>query len=232
MTGRSKTPPKGEVRPSGTKRPKAKERRSARKAAQPEAAEPSMAEKLAPLPEAEPEVRAMLDRAIGSALIGPETVWTGFDAPENNSGSTQKVVDTAAASGVSSVHEMTKDGNDNPTTAAAQPGTDGETKMTLTKKGLSKNGRNVFYAGALVALRIPLTAFPDKNPPETIEVADGVFAPAKQPKAKMTAEERKAARAAQPKLTLAQRIERREQALARDREKLAKQAAGGDQPQL
>lgn len=97
--------------------------------------------------------------------------------------------------------------------------------MTLTLKGLSKNGKAAFYGGAAVTLRLSLAAFPNKTPPTTIEVADGVFSAAKAPKVKMTIEERKAARAAAPKLTLAEKIARREAALAKDKEKLAKESA-------
>ena len=113
-----------------------------------------------------------------------------------------------------------------PQSPITAPETEQKT-MTLTYKNLSKNGKNAFYAGAAVALRIPLTAFVDKVAPQTIEVAGGVFAPAKQPKAKLTKEERaaqaaqkKAERANQPKPTLAEKIARREAQLAKDKAKL------------
>ncbi len=106
----------------------------------------------------------------------------------------QKVIDAGCAPIVVSVQSPTKTTNFQEVR-----------KMTLTLKGLSKNGENAFYAGARVALRIRVGAFPDKVAPSTIEVADGVFAPGKQPKVKLTAEERKALRAAKPKPTLAER---------------------------
>ena len=93
--------------------------------------------------------------------------------------------------------------------------------MTLTYKGLSKNGRNAFYTGTFVPLRFPLSVFPDKQAPQTIEVADGAFAPARQPKQRLTKEER----AALPKPTLAERIAKREAQLAKDKAKLAAQGA-------
>jgi hypothetical protein len=99
-----------------------------------------------------------------------------------------------------------------------------EKTMTLTFKNLSKNGKTAFYSGAATVLRLALTAFPDKNYPASFEVADGVFAPAKVAKVAMTPEEKaaaKAARAALPKPTLAERVERRRAALARDEAKLA-----------
>ena len=105
--------------------------------------------------------------------------------------------------------------------------------MILTLKGLSKNGKNAFYAGAANVLRIALASFPDKTAPEMFEVADGVFAPAKAPRtprAKMTEAEKEAAKQARknaPKPTLAERA-----AKAKERaDKLAAQAAA-EQPSL
>lgn len=146
------------------------------------------------------------------AGIGSKKGWRG----------TQKVVDSGGAGEVESTQSHG---------AATETKVNQEQTMTLTFKSLSKNGRNAFYSGAAVAIRIPLTAFPNKTAPQSIEVADGAFAPAKQPKPKMTAEERKAARAAKPKPTLAEQAER-----ARIRaEKLAakaKAAEAGNDPQL
>lgn len=96
--------------------------------------------------------------------------------------------------------------------------------MTLSLKGLDKRGRNAIYTGSAVALRIPVGAFPEKTAPASIDVADGIFAGPKAPKAQMTAEERKAARAAQPKLTLAEKVAKAEERAAKLREKLAKAA--------
>jgi len=135
---------------------------------------------------------------------------------------TQKVVDTAAADEVKLDQPQ---GEATETQASRSTNT-----MNLSFKSLSKNGKNAFYSGAAVAIRIPLSAFPDKQAPASIEVADGAFAPAKEPKVKMTAEERKTARANKPKPTLAELAKR-----AQDRaDKLAaKLAAGeGDAPQL
>lgn len=103
-----------------------------------------------------------------------------------------------------------------------------ETVMQLTLVGHSKNGRAAFYAGAAQRLRISVGAFPNKTAPTTIEVADGAFAPARQPKAKLTKEER----AALPKPTLAEKIAKREAALAALKAKAEKEAAAANQPQL
>ena len=84
--------------------------------------------------------------------------------------------------------------------------------MTLTLKTLSKNGKQAYYSGAAQIARFPLGIFPGKTAPQTIEVADGVFAVAavKVPKVKLTKEER----AALPKPTFAELIERRRKSLA------------------
>lgn len=95
--------------------------------------------------------------------------------------------------------------------------------MTLTLKGLSKNGKRAIYGGAASSFQVPLGAFPNKTAPQTWEVADGVFAePAvKVAKAKLTKEER----AALPKPTLAEKIEQRRKALAALEAQLAADAA-------
>lgn len=93
--------------------------------------------------------------------------------------------------------------------------------MILTLKDLTKNGKSATYSGALFPIRFRLTVFPNRTAPATIEVADGAFAPAREKKAKLTKEER----AALPKPTLAEKIARREAALARDKAKLAAETA-------
>lgn len=142
---------------------------------------------------------------------------------------TQKVVDTTPASEVSSVQQNKNEMETTTETATnSQPEVPAKTEkktMTLTFKNISKNGRNAFYTGTATPIRIPLSAFPGKQAPPSFEVSDGVFAPAKEAKVKMTAEERKAANAAKPKPTLAERIAKREQNLARDKAKLAAQGA-------
>lgn len=97
--------------------------------------------------------------------------------------------------------------------------------VNLVLKGLDKRGRNAIYTGAAVSIRIPVAAFPNKTAVASIEIADGSLAGPKEKKAPMTAEERKAARAAQPKLTLAEKVARAEERAAKLREKLAAAAA-------
>lgn len=86
---------------------------------------------------------------------------------------------------------------------------------TLTKDKLSKRGNAVIYSGLRAKIRVPPSIFTDpKNPPATFEVS-GEFAGPREAKPKLTAEERKAARAAKPKPTLAELIAKREAALAK-----------------
>lgn len=98
--------------------------------------------------------------------------------------------------------------------------------MTLTLKGYNKKGNAAIYSGLRATIRVALINFPDKQAPTSIELPDGVFAaPAvKQPKVKLTAEERAAARAAKPKPTAAERVARMEARLAKERAKLEAEA--------
>ena len=102
--------------------------------------------------------------------------------------------------------------------------TSGEKKMeqrTLSFTKLSKSGAYAIYAGLRAKVRIPVTVFPESKPVPSF-TATGEFAGARTKKPPMTAEERRAWRASQPKLTLAQKIEKEEKRLAKLR---AKQAA-------
>ena len=97
---------------------------------------------------------------------------------------------------------------------------------TLTLKGLNRRGTQAIYGGLRTAVRFPLAAFENKTAPTNIEI-EGAFAAAKVAgarRAKMTPEEKEAAKLARknaPKPTLAERIAKREEALARDKAKLA-----------
>lgn len=94
-----------------------------------------------------------------------------------------------------------------------------EKVMQLTLKGLNAKRTTAIYSGTLGSVRIGLAAFPGKSAPESIEVADGVFAvkTPKAPKVKLTKEER----AALPKPTEAERIAKMEERLAKAKAKLA-----------
>lgn len=87
--------------------------------------------------------------------------------------------------------------------------------MILTFKALSKNAKAAMFTGAARQIRINVDAFPDGQPPATIEVADGIFAGA------LSAEQRKAAKKDKPKPTLAERVKKEEARLARLHAKLA-----------
>lgn len=91
--------------------------------------------------------------------------------------------------------------------------------MTLTLKGLTKNGKAALYTGAAAVIRLALAVFPDRQAPNSLDVPEGTFAAAKTPKRLLTKEERKML----PKPTLAEKIARREALLARDKAKLAEQ---------
>ncbi len=88
--------------------------------------------------------------------------------------------------------------------------------MVLSFKQYTKNGKAAIFTGAATQVRIGVKAFADGQAPAEFEVADGVFAPAK---AKLSAEERKAARANKPKPTLAERLKKQEERTARLRAK-------------
>lgn len=94
----------------------------------------------------------------------------------------------------------------------------GTTTMQLKFKNISRNGKTAFYTGARLVLRFPVDAFVNKQPTETLEVQDGVLA---GPKAKLSAEERKAQRKAAPKQTDAEKAEALRKRLARLESKLA-----------
>jgi hypothetical protein len=96
--------------------------------------------------------------------------------------------------------------------------------MTLTLVGTSKNGKRAFYTGASHRQNYAVEGFVGEVAPKSFEVPDGVFTPGKQPKAKLTKEER----AALPKPTLAEKIAKREAALAA----LKAKAAAEEQPSL
>lgn len=101
--------------------------------------------------------------------------------------------------------------------------------MTLTFKSLSKNGKAAMYSGAVTPIRLSLAAFPDKQYPQEIVIADGVFAGPKVAKVKLTKEERAAQRAAAPRPTEAERIA---QAEARLEKRKAKLVASGQEASL
>ena len=150
---------------------------------------------------------------------------------EKTSGTTEKVVDTSVASQVSSSHQSAAT---HEAPAASQSTNDtrsthhmGEAQsITLTKSTKPRKSSSVVYMGEGLrgGLRISKTAFIDGVAPDTFVVSSDVFAPVKT-KIVETKEQRKARLAALPRLTLAEKIAKREEALARDKKKLEAQQA-------
>jgi len=99
-----------------------------------------------------------------------------------------------------------------------------------------KNSRIAVFdiEGRKTSVAIPKSMFVDGVVPESLDLnAAGEFAPVPTPRVPETPEERKARLAALPKLTLAEKIERREKQIAAMKAKLAASQAAptGDQPQ-
>lgn len=101
--------------------------------------------------------------------------------------------------------------------------------MNLTLKGISKDGKKAVYQGAAVLIPVSIAAFSNRTAPQSFDVADGVFEGPKAPKAKLTPEERKAARASKPALTLAEKIAKREEQIAKMKAKLDAQSTADAQ---
>lgn len=91
-----------------------------------------------------------------------------------------------------------------------------------TKARKTKWNFNVYGAtGYRGSVRISNAYFEGGKAPDTLVVTNDAFGGPKAIAAKMTKEERAAARKAAPKLTLAEKIAKREKALERDKAKLA-----------
>lgn len=97
--------------------------------------------------------------------------------------------------------------------------------LTLTLKGLDKSGRNAIYLGAAIALRLGVSAFPEKTPPATIQV-EGLAGP-KAKRQPLTPEQKEAARLARknaPKPTAAEALALHQKRSAAREARLVKQA--------
>lgn len=226
--GVSRTPPSSEAKPLGTP---AKRSHTA-KAKQQLANKPAVPLVVADDP---PSVAAVADTstvatsgvessAAGVQSAGIETTQTTDSTAENISSSSEKTLDTSTASDVDSNADM-----------AITPSTQSRStqmNQTLTLKSINKKGTAAIFNGLNSTVRIGLGAFTDKKAPQTVEIV-GEFAPASARASKIveTKEERKARLAALPKLTLAQKIEKRELSLQKMRDKAAKQASAGAQTQ-
>lgn len=219
MAGRSKTPPKGDVRPLGTKKTKTK---------------PASKAPWAALPDAEPEARAMLDAAIDGTFSTGLSDEPPPPAPENTFAATEKPGCNAATPALQSQQQNAPDGalQQPPATPAFQPEGAQElstmASITLKRSDKTRRSTNIVYTSDAIkgSVRFSKTAFAKGEPPAelTVEIADGVLAAPGSSRATMTPEERKAARAAQPKKTIAEQIAAAEKRAAALKAKLAKQA--------
>ena len=149
--------------------------------------------------------------------VQEEVHVTEAPSVEKNEADAKKDLQSATADG----RLETSETNQPVTPATQEKKTMEPVAKTMTFTKLSKSGAYAIYSGLRAKIRIAATNFPDpKNPPATWQ-AIGEFAGPREKKAPMTAEERKAARAAAPKLGLAEKA-----AKAKARwEKLQAQAA-------
>lgn len=152
--------------------------------------------------------KALLD-AMPKAVKTPKKV-KGNASPiaENlSSDSAEKVVDSKNTAPVSSLSVAT---NTAGTAAHIEKDTKTMASISLTKDTKARKSSSVIFTGAglVGSMKLTKSAFPNGVAPNTLvfTIEDGVLAAPKQPKAKMTAEERKAARANAPKLSAAEKL--------------------------
>lgn len=113
------------------------------------------------------------------------------------------------------------------THGVASPPETKEHTMLLHLKTLTRNAKAAIFGNARTTIRIPLVNFADNTAPAELLIDDAVLAKVvKTPRVARTPEEKEAARLARknaPRPTLAEKIAKREAALARDKAKLAAQ---------
>jgi hypothetical protein len=99
--------------------------------------------------------------------------------------------------------------------------------ITVTKDPKARKTNSIVYstAGLRGTIRVPRSMFANATAPDSFVISSDAFAEPKAAKVKLTPEERKAARANRPQLTLAEKIAKREAALAKLREKMNQEAA-------
>lgn len=96
-----------------------------------------------------------------------------------------------------------------------------DSHMTLTRSGLSKNGKTAMYSGLRNVLRIPVIVFEGGTAPDSLTLDGAAFAVAKIVETK---EQRKARIAALPKPTLAEKVAKRQKQLDAMKAKLDAEA--------
>ncbi len=123
-------------------------------------------------------------------------------------------------------------GNNIPAQPVTAPKGAGVTKMEFTKDSKERKGTGkaaVYHAeGLRGSVKISSTMFPGGEAPETLDIS-GDFVQAGASSAKLTKEERAAKRAAQPKLTQAERLVKLKERAARLEAKLQ---SSGDQASM
>ncbi len=95
--------------------------------------------------------------------------------------------------------------------------------ISLTKDTKARKSNAVTYTapGYAGSVRFSKSFFADKSGPASMTLSDESFGAARVAKAKLTAEERKALRASQPKLTPAEKLAKIEERAAKLRAKIA-----------
>jgi hypothetical protein len=153
-----------------------------------------------------------------SGAVGAVAVTGVHDASKEISDTQEKTLDNDSHDGGESSVTTAP-----PMNAVTETSDTQETHMTLTLKGTSKSkyANDAIYEGAARAIHIPLACFANETAPATLSDFSVLVAAAP----KLTAEERKAARKAAPKPTLAEKIEKRRAALAKLEAKLAAPSA-------
>lgn len=142
----------------------------------------------------------------------------------------KKVVDTPATADVSSAASMetsvTLDSSSSVETSTQTAKDTTTMVISLTRDNKARKSNAVTYtaAGYNGSVRFSKSFFADKTGPESLTLDSETFAAARQPRAKMTPEERKAARAAAPKLTPAEKLAKIEERAAKLRAKIAASA--------
>lgn len=121
---------------------------------------------------------------------------------------------------------------------SGEPTTSGDRIMdiTLVRSDEKRRSTSVVYTGVGLkhSVKFSKTAFANGGAPTSFVLSfpEGILAEPAKPRAAMTAEERKAARDAAPKLTLAEKIAKRQKSLDALKAKADAQAQAANQPSL
>lgn len=177
----------------------------------------------------------------GSIAATSSVNASSADASSNASDSnTDKTVDNNMAGVVSSPQTNNSNtsltnGETHMDTTQAQTSNGNGQLLTFTRNDKQRRSNMVVFdapEGRRGSVRISKTLFGKDQVPQTVAIEHPNFATPKVPYAKMSAEERKAARLARPKLTPAEKLARAEEKIAKLRAKVtASQNAGAGEAQ-